>query len=186
MHRDALIIVHPHYGCTPNATMPCPGRMRQLNKGQEWARENPLAERILCEHNGRDSIYKEEALLARERREIVFMLDHDCFRQYRWDERWEIRQAMDKELASRVVEGVEGIKARLVSWFLDNFGEGQILNINHRNTGPHLRKNYPGFPCDMRIVLIGEYLHACVDEVSHSLSVMSFCNVHVDEEKCAA
>ncbi len=185
MHRNALIIVHPHYGCTPNARMPCPDRIRQLNKGQEWARENPLAERILCEHNSRDSVYKMEALLAKGRREIVFMLDHDCFRRYRWDERWEIRQSMDPELAARVVEEVERIKKGLVSWFLDNFGEGQLLGINHRNTGPYLRRNFD-FPCDMRIVLIGEYLHACIDDVSHSLSVMCFNNVHVDEGKCAA
>jgi len=185
MHRDALIIVHPHYGCTSRASMPHSREMRHLKRGQEWARENPLAERILREHNGRDNVYRVEALLARERCEIVFMLDHDCFRQLKWDELLELRQSLGPELAARVVDEVERLKMRLTSWFLDNFGEGYLLGINHRNTGPYLRRNFD-FPCDMRIVLMGEFLHCCVHEVSHSLSVMSFSNVHIDEEKCAA
>ena len=185
MHRDALIIVHPHYGCTSRAAMPRARNMRQLNKGQEWARENPLAEKILREHNGRNAVYMVEALLAKERLETVFMLDHDCFSKYRWDELIELGRPMGPELAARVVEEVERIKKGLASWFIDNFGEGHLLSINHRNTGPYFRKNFD-FPINMRIVLIGEYLHACIDEVSHSLSVMSFNNVHVDEEKCAS
>jgi len=185
MHKDALIIVHPHYGCAPKTSMPRARNICKLRKGQEWARVNPLAEKILREHNGRNSVYTEEARLAKERCEIVFMLDHNCFKQYRWDELIELRQSMGPELAARVVGEVERIKMGLTSWFLRNFGEGHVLNINHMNTGHYLRKNFD-FPVNMRIVLIGEYLHCCVADVRHSLSVMSFHNVHVDEEKCVA
>ena len=185
MHRDALVIVHPHYGCTSKATMPHSKKMRHLRKGQEWARESPLAERILCEHNGRDSVYRREALLAKGRRETVFMLDHDLFSKWRRDELVELRRRMGPELAAQALEEVERMKNGLVSWFLENFGDGHLLGIDHRSVGLYFRRNFE-FPCNMRIVLIGEYLGCCVDDVRNSLAVMSFSNVHVDEGKCAA
>lgn len=185
MHRDALIIVHPHYGCTYNKEMPFARNKRTLHRNQRWASENPLAERIIQEHNGRNTVYMVEALLANDRCDMVFMLDHDRFEKFKWDEFTWLRRSMDQKTACLVVDEVERIKKGLVSWFLDNFGEGHLLRIDHRNIGPYLRRKFD-FPVNMHISLMGEFLDACVHEASHSLSIMSFSNVRIDEEKCVA
>ncbi len=190
MPNSLMIIVHPHCGVNPLKMQFAEQKPGFLRRRQAWAREHPRAEEILSRYNVRDAIYREEALRARSKGVPAMMLDHDHYPRLLNDDICDLifnpDMRLPRQMSARVAHEIYRMKTDLVMWFALTFGDRHVFSGDHKKISAHLRDNFPEFPADTRIRILGEFLGCCVDDVHSSLSDSGYVFSRVVKEKCVA